>query len=319
MSAFDRIGHAREIRTERVHANGLDFHVNTCGDGERFALCLHGFPEIGYTWRHQLPVLASLGYRVWAPDLRGFGQTDKPRGVKNYAVEHLVDDVAGLIDASGAKETLLLGHDWGVMLASQVAFHKVRPLERLVLLNGAAIGMQTDTGFSFRAMRRVIYALLFQLPFVPERALAAGNYRAIRESFTGRMVGRPARITEEDVRVFADAMARPGALNGGINYYRAQIRGGGFRRMMARGFPKIQTPTLIIWGEDDPVLIPSTIGRAAELIDDLTLRFLPGVGHWAQLEASVEVGEMLTSWLSGQPVPGSTTLSPAAQARAENA
>ncbi len=104
--------HDLEIRPERVHANGLDFHVNTCGEGDRLALCLHGFPEIGYTWRHQLPLLASLGYKAWAPDLRGFGQSDKPKGVGSYAVEHLVDDVAALIDASGAKETLLLAHDW---------------------------------------------------------------------------------------------------------------------------------------------------------------------------------------------------------------
>ena len=102
-----------EIRSERIHANGLDFHLNTCGDGDRFALCLHGFPEIGYSWRHQLPLLASLGYRVWAPDLRGFGQSDKPKGVRQYAFEHLIDDVAALIDASGAKETMLLAHDWG--------------------------------------------------------------------------------------------------------------------------------------------------------------------------------------------------------------
>lgn len=178
-----------EIRSERIHANGLDFHVNTCGDGDRFALCLHGFPEIGYTWRHQLPLLASLGYRVWAPDLRGFGQSDKPKGVRQYAFEHLIDDVAALIDASGAKETMLLAHDWGVMIASQIAFHRVRPLSRLVLFNGAALGMQAETGFSFSALRRMAYAFFFQLPFLPERMLAAGNYRAIRDSFTGRMAG----------------------------------------------------------------------------------------------------------------------------------
>lgn len=304
-----------DIRSERIRANGLDFHVNTCGEGDRLALCLHGFPEIGYTWRHQLPLLASLGYRAWAPDLRGFGQTDKPKGVRQYAVEHLVDDVAALIDTSGSKETLMLAHDWGVMIASQVAFHKVRPLERLVLFNGAAMGMQSDTGFSLRALQRMAYAFFFQLPFLPERALAAGNYRAIRESFTGRMAGRPERISKEDIRVFKEAMARPGALTGGINYYRAQILGGGFRRLMARGFPKIETPTLILWGEEDPVLIPSTIGRAEELITDLTLRFLPGVGHWIQQEAPEEVNEMLAAWLTGEPVPGSATVSPGTETR----
>jgi len=298
-----------EIRSERVHANGLDFHVNTCGEGDRLALCLHGFPEIGYTWRHQLPLLASLGYRVWAPDLRGFGQTDKPRGVSQYAFEHLIDDVAALIDASGTKETLLLAHDWGVVIASQIAFHQIRPLEGLVLFNGAAMGMQSETRLSLRVLQRTFYAFFFQLPFVPERLLAASNYRAIRAMFRGKMIGRRDSITPEDIRVFQEAMARPGALTGGLNYYRAQILGGGFRRLTARGFPTIKTPTLILWGEDDPVLVPSTIGRAEERITDLTLRFLPGVGHWAQQEAPEEVNEMLAAWINGQPVPGSATVS----------
>jgi len=313
MSEPNATAHTFEIRSERVLANGLEFHVNTCGESDRLALCLHGFPEIGYTWRHQLPLLASLGYRVWAPDLRGFGQSDKPKGVNQYAFEHLIDDVSALIDASGTKETMLLAHDWGVMIASQIAFHQVRPLSRLVLFNGAAMGMQRETGFSLRALQRAFYALFFQLPFLPERLLAAGNYRAIRESFTGRMAGRPDRITDEDIRVFREAMARPGALTGGINYYRAQIRGGGFKRLAARGFPTIKTPTLILWGEDDPVLIPSTIDRAEDLITDLTLRFLPGIGHWIQQEAPEEVNEMLAAWLTRQPVPGSATVSSGAQ------
>jgi pimeloyl-ACP methyl ester carboxylesterase len=117
----------------------------------------------------------SLGYRVWAPGLRGFGQTDKPKGVAQYAFEHLIDDVAALIDVSRTYETLLLGHDWGVMIASQIAFHQVRPLSRLVLLNGAALGMQANTGLSLGALQRVSYAFFFQLPFRPERLLAAGN------------------------------------------------------------------------------------------------------------------------------------------------
>ena len=97
---------------------------------------------------------------------------------------------------------------------------------------------------------------------------------------------------------------------GGINYYRAQIFGGGFRRLTARGFPTIETPSLILLGEDDPVLIHSTIGRAQDRVRDLTLRFLPGVGHWVQQEAPEEVNEMLAAWLTDQPVPGSATLSP---------
>ena len=118
---------AKEIRQERVHANGLDFNVNVCGQGDRLALCLHGFPELGFSWRHQLPLLASLGYRAWAPDLRGYGGTDRPQGLEGYAIEHLVADVGALIDASCARETILLAHDWGAMIAWQFATHRTRP------------------------------------------------------------------------------------------------------------------------------------------------------------------------------------------------
>src|SRR5579862_3207109 len=96
-----------------VDANGQRFHVATCGAGERFALCLHGFPDCWYSWRYQLPLLARLGYRVWAPDLRGYGESTRPPRVRDYDLDALLADAAGLIDAAGARSTLLIGHDWG--------------------------------------------------------------------------------------------------------------------------------------------------------------------------------------------------------------
>jgi pimeloyl-ACP methyl ester carboxylesterase len=183
-----------KIRTERVRANGLDFHVNTCGEGDRLALCLHGFPEIGYSWRHQLPLLASLGYRAWAPDLRGYGESDKPKGVKNYAVERLVEDAAALIDASGAKETIVLAHDWGVMIALQLASHQVRPLERIVIFNGATMGAWQRPGrIKLSDLKRSSYALFFQLPFLPGVGhwvqQEAGD--EVNEMLTAWLAGKP--------------------------------------------------------------------------------------------------------------------------------
>lgn len=301
-----------EIRTERVRANGIDFHVNTCGEGDRLALCLHGFPEIGYSWRHQLPLLASLGYRVWAPDLRGFGQSDKPEGIEPYAIEHLLEDVAALIDVSGAKETLLLAHDWGVTIAWQFASHRVRPLDRLVIFNGQAPGAGQRKGrMTLKALSRFLYVYFFQLPWLPERVFAANDFRRLEQVYTGAMAGRPERFTAEDLRIYKEAMARPGALTSSLNYYRGMIRGGGMRRIAKRGFPVVETPTLMIWGEEDKVLIPSTTDGAGDFVKDLTLRFIPGVGHWVQQEAPEEVNEMLGAWLQGQPVPGSPTVSPA--------
>src|SRR5215469_13566243 len=105
------------IRFELVEANGLKFEVAMCGEGESLALCLHGFPEHALSWRDQLPVLARLGYRAWAPNQRGYGNSSRPEKVSDYAIDKLVADVAVLIDASGAKHTVLIGHDWGAVVA----------------------------------------------------------------------------------------------------------------------------------------------------------------------------------------------------------
>src|SRR5260370_20256971 len=119
----------------RVAANGIDFEVATMGQGDRLALCLHGFPEHAYSWRYQMPLLAKLGYRVWAPNLRGYGGTDSPNDVAAYKTRTLVEDVIGLIRASGAKEVLLMAHDWGGALAWSVALIAPELIRRLVILN----------------------------------------------------------------------------------------------------------------------------------------------------------------------------------------
>ena len=124
-----------ELRTEFVQANGLRFEVLTCGEGDRLALCLHGFPEVALSWREQMFALAGLGYRVWAPNQRGYGQSSRPRHMQAYAIEHLMADVAGLIDVSGARETVLLGHDWGGIVAWCFAARRLRPLARLAIIN----------------------------------------------------------------------------------------------------------------------------------------------------------------------------------------
>src|SRR5271157_940421 len=107
-------------RTEFIRANGLTFEVTTCGNGDRLALCLHGFPECAFSWRAQLPLLARLGFTVWAPNLRGYGQSSRPRRVSAYAMQNLVADVAGLMDTAGKRSTVLIGHDWGGAIAWSV-------------------------------------------------------------------------------------------------------------------------------------------------------------------------------------------------------
>ena len=120
------------ISVDRVEANGLRFEVAQAGEGDHLALCLHGFPELHFSWRSQMPLLAEMGYRVWAPNLRGYGATTRPEGVRNYALDHLTRDVAALIDASGAKKVTLIAHDWGALIAWTFAIMRLRPLERLI-------------------------------------------------------------------------------------------------------------------------------------------------------------------------------------------
>lgn len=284
-----------------VEANGLRFHVRACGSGDRLALCLHGFPQGAICWRHQLPLLARLGYRAWAPDLRGYGRTSRPDRVQDYAVEHLLDDVAGLIDAAGARSTLLIGHDWGAIVAWYFAMRKLRALERLVIMNvpHPAV-LEGALRKSWRQKGRSWYAAFFQLPWLPERALAARNGRLL----TRALLKSSARGTfpEEVLEHYRRAVVEPGAARAMANYYRALVRGGGMRQRQL-GFPVIETPTLMLWGTEDVALRIETTYGTERHVKDLTLRYLPGVSHWVQEEAPDVVNAMLEAWLAGRPVP----------------
>jgi pimeloyl-ACP methyl ester carboxylesterase len=290
------------IAHQYVQANGLRFHVASCGEGERLALCLHGFPECWYSWRAQLPLLAQLGYRAWAPDLRGYGQTDRPRQREDYAIEHLLDDVAALIDASGARSTILLAHDWGAVVAWYFAMRQLRPLERLVIMNVPHPAVMERVIRMPRQMLRSWYVLFFQLPKLPELLLGARHARAIGDAFRNMAIDK-GRFPDEIVQVYRDNAAVPGALTAMINYYRALVRGGGADRQRQLGYPMIDTPTLMIWGENDTALCKETTYGTDAHVRDLTLRYLPNVSHWVQQEAPEVVNAMLAAWLTGKPVP----------------
>jgi pimeloyl-ACP methyl ester carboxylesterase len=285
-----------------VRANGLRFHVATCGEGQHLALCLHGFPECWYSWRFQLPMLARLGYRAWAPDLRGYGESDRPLRREDYAIENLLGDVAGLIDESGARSVTLLAHDWGAIIAWYFAMRRQRPLERLVIMNVPHPARMEQALRSWRQLARSWYVLFFQLPRLPELLLRTRNYRAIGDAFRNMAVDK-SRFPDEVLRVYRDAAARPGALTAMVNYYRALVRGGGGARQRALGYAQIQTPTLMIWGERDAALGKETTFGTQALVPNLTIRYLPEVSHWVQQEAPEIVNAMIEAWLAGQPVP----------------
>ncbi len=291
-----------EIQSRRIQANGLEFEVATCGDGPRFALCLHGFPECNYSWRHQMPVLARMGYTVWAPNLRGYGDTSRPEGVRDYRMRHLVDDVAGLIDAAGADETLLIGHDWGGAIAWIFALAQIRPLERFIVMNLPHPRLFRRGLKTWKQLRRSWYVFFFQLPWLPERILGANGARRVSGMIRGSAAHKD-RFPGEVLEVYRANAAQPGALSAMLAYYRAYIRYGVDKDLAQAVYRRLETPTLMIWGEEDTALGKELTIGTGEFVSDLTLRFVPGVSHWVQQEAPETVNAMIEAWLEGRPVP----------------
>jgi len=288
------------LRYQTVSANGIDFNVAVAGSGERLALCLHGFPESSFSWRFQLPLLARLGYLVWAPDLRGYGRSSRPIGVRAYSLENLEADVAALIEASGAKQVLLIGHDWGALIAWYYAMFGRLPISRLIVMNVPHPKLAEKGLGTRRQLAKSWYIFFFQLPWIPEWLLARNHCAAIAHAFRGMAVDKT-RFPDEVLRVYRDAAAVPGALSAMLNYYRALLRG--LRRTRQRGTPRIEMPTLMIWGEVDAALGKELTFGTDEYVGDLTLRYLPGVSHWVQQEAPETVNGMIEAWLLGNSVP----------------
>lgn len=288
------------VKTVFVKANGLTFEVDQCGDGEKFALLLHGFPESKFSWRYQMPLLARHGYRVWAPNMRGYGKTSRPGKVADYHVDHLVADAAALIDAAGAKNTLLMAHDWGAVVAWLFAIKKARPLERLVIMNVPHPACMVRELKTWAQRKKSWYVFFFQIPWLPEFALRRRGAEAIGRAFVDMAVDKtrfPPAVTDE----YRRNALEPGALKAMINYYRAAVRAG--EKAMNPEPGTVDVPTLMIWGLEDTALGKATTVGTDRYVKDLTLRYLPGVSHWVQQEAPEKVNTMIEAWLKGEPVP----------------
>jgi epoxide hydrolase 4 len=288
------------VTTAFVQTNGISLEVDQCGTGEKFALLLHGFPESKHSWRFQMPLLAEMGYRVWAPNLRGYGKSDRPGAVSDYHIDKLVADVAGLIDASGAKETVLIAHDWGAIIAWQFAIRKVRPLSRLVIMNVPHPVRFAEAMRSWAQLKKSWYVFFFQIPWLPERLLAARGAEAVGRAFTDMAVDK-SRFPAPVVQEYRRNALEPGAMRAMINYYRAALRSGS--KAMVPDPATVDVPTLMIWGEEDSALGKETTYGTEKFVADFTIRYLPGVSHWVQQEAPERVNGMLAAWLKGEPVP----------------
>ena len=281
------------ISIDLVEANGLRFEVAEAGDGDHLALCLHGFPELHYSWRHQMPLLAEMGYRVWAPNLRGYGATTRPFAVREYGLDHLTQDIAALIDASGAKTVTLLAHDWGAIIAWQFAILKLRPLHQLVIMNVPHPMVLRRELRRWEQLKKSWYVFFFQLPWLPEKRIGSRNGAGMG-GLIAETSCNPERFGPEVQKIYSDAARQPGAARAMVNYYRAGMRYSG---AVDLGDAKVDVPTLLVWGEEDVALNLKCTEGTEDWVSDLTLKRLPGTSHWVQQDAPEQVNEILDGWL----------------------
>jgi len=291
--------HESGITIKWIEANGQRFEVAMAGESNdastngKLALCLHGFPELHFSWRHQMPLLADMGYRVWAPNLRGYGGSSKPPAIRDYALDHLTADVAALIDASGATEVTLIAHDWGAIIAWAFAIQKIRPLKRLVIMNVPHPKVAQREIRKWRQFRRSWYIFFFQLPHLPEWLLARKNGEAIKQAFL-KMAVNKSKFPDKELQIYADAAMRPDSLRSMVHYYRALLR---HRDSIDIGEGRIDIPTLMIWGEEDTALNIHCTEGTQEWVPDIELHRIPNISHWVQQEAPAKVNAILQNWL----------------------
>lgn len=298
---------AHTIKTVPIKANGLTFEVDVCGGGPKLALLLHGFPESKFSWRFQMPLLAELGYTVWAPNLRGYGRTSRPKSVNAYRMEHLRADVAGLIDEAQAQGitggVLLMGHDWGGSIAWSFALAETRPVERLIIMNSPHPTLFAKGRETWPQKKRSWYMSFYRLPWLPEKLLTFNKAALIGEMFRQRAVDKtrfPDRVRDHYRK---NALIR-GAITAMLNYYRAlprKLSAASAARLATP--PLLKTPTLMIWGEEDHALGKELTYGTANLVKNFTMSYLPQVSHWVQQEAPEACNTIISAWIEGKPIP----------------
>ena len=306
-----------------IETNGISMHVVEQGEGPAVVLC-HGFPELWYSWRHQIGALADAGYRVIVPDQRGYGETDRPEAIDAYDIIHLTDDLVGLLDALDEPDAVFVGHDWGapvVWALAQRAPERVRAVAGLSVPFVARAERDPISVMEFLFQDRFFYILYFQEPGVADAELAADvedtlrrTYRATStsESSDGlRALPRegtgwrgwlppspvlPTWMSEKDLAYYVAAFERTG-FSGGLNWYRNIRRN--WELSAAYADVKITMPALFVAGDHDVVNQFMSDADMAHWLSDLRVAItMPATGHWIQQERANEVNEILLDFLS---------------------
>ncbi|MGJ5819127.1 alpha/beta fold hydrolase [Paludibaculum fermentans] len=306
-----------------AETNGIRMHYAQQGSGP-LVLLLHGFPELWYAWRHQFEPLVAAGYRVVAPDLRGYGQTSCPEPLEAYDIFQLTGDIVGLVHALGESTAVIVGHDWGAWIAAHLALLRQDMFRALALLSVPYVPRRpvNQTQWEQQAYPgKVFYQAGLRSPMVDQylkydvrASILRGLYSLSAEAGPEerfqpvREPGPPSSpppakcpswITEEDVDVFAGEFQRTG-FTGGLNYYRNMDRNWALTPFLDGA--KILQPALFIAGEQDPVLefLRPEYDALEENVPNLTKKvLLPGAGHWTQQERPNEVNRLLLEFLAG--------------------
>ena len=284
-----------ELRRLRRPAAGVMLDCLEAGPGDGpLVFLLHGFPELAWSWETQIAALARAGFHVVAPDQRGYGESDKPRGVGAYRLDVLAHDIAALASDIGRERFDVVGHDWGGVVAWRLAFSEPDRVRRLAILNAPhPLAFATYLTRHPAQVRRSAYIGLFQLPVIPEAVLGAADFLVLARSLQSS--SREGVFGEAELARYRHAWRQPGAMTAMLDWYRA-IR----RTPPEVASVRVAAPTLILWGLGDEYLEAGLAEASLAYCDDGRLETLASAGHWLVHEEPAAVSHALTGFLTGR-------------------
>jgi pimeloyl-ACP methyl ester carboxylesterase len=281
-----------DLREGYAEIGDQRLHYVEAGEGPLVVL-LHGFPEFWYGWRQQIAPLAAAGFRVVAPDTRGYNLSSKPEGVGSYDVGLLADDIQGLIHERGAESAMVAGHDWGGSIAWALAMNHPEVVDRLAILNAAHPRKLSQGLHHPDQLRKSWYFFFFALPELPETVVHANHWHFFRHFL--RDAQPP--FTPEETDRYVEAWSQPGASTGMINYYRSSVRQS--QKKAEAALRPIKAPTLVIWGERDHYLGPELAEPEHDDVPNLDrVERLPDASHWVHHDEAERVTQLLTDFFA---------------------
>ncbi|WP_209438477.1 alpha/beta fold hydrolase [Natronococcus sp. JC468] len=283
-----------EARSTSRVVNEVRLHAVVAGDpDDPLVVLLHGFPEFWYGWREQIEPLVEDGYRVVIPDQRGYNLSEKPRAVREYRLPALSRDVAELIASEGRERAHVVGHDWGGVVAWDLAYRYPERVDHLGIVNAPhPTAYRQQLLSNPEQLKRSWYAMTFQLPWLPERLCRYDDFRLLEHALRG--TAAEGTFTERELSSYRRAWRRDGALRGSLNWYRALAR----YPPETRRDP-LEQPTLVIWGADDVALVPELGPESVRFCERGRLERLPETSHWVVHERPSETTALVCDHLSG--------------------